>query len=383
MSFRIVFNNGLTLTRDNVMECKTVAEIDLYCNEIPANSASLLFDDGSEHHFYRRQSFVIEADVGSGRRAIGRFYVTRAYCVFGTTYRVEALDTTALMTSKGVSDTLYDSTRTENVLNDVIQGTFIPDIDEDLRGVMIGGLLLSGTRRDQLLQACAASNAICDTTGVASTFGARFFLAKTEADAITIPEDRVYSGGELSFDDQKSGVVITYRDYTVLPYGEDYGDQYDEVRILKTSSGDPVVSLGITQHTYSVANPNNAAEEGSTDLEDWSGCYLITSVNYSRAASRAEKYLKCYQRYTVKILWNGELPGDYVAIPTTDHQLVKGNIVRMDFVLSTKNAAEIEIVVDKIEDIPILRTRQGPLIRTRDGDYITRKITADVSADVS
>lgn len=346
-----IYTRALTFNRMNTRECKATAEIDPSCLSIPANTASFTIDDGRLHTFDQREPFSLYSLSDDKIQSIGTFYVKSSKLLRGTLYQIEATDAIGILTEgKLDSDLYYGKIGTTDLIDLTTAGKINASIMPNLLVTELKGIVERDMIRDKLAQICAATGTICDTTRVAESY-IGFDLLKTSDTCKAIPAARTYTGGTFSEEDERTGVSVTYRSFKTLLFSED-DSEYDETRRCIVY-GSPLAGLEkvcMKEYTYRLANDEvTSSADASNDLEI-SDCYLISELNYQTVAERLLAYAKKKSRYKVKILWDGEIPGDYVSVMTENGDFVKGNIIRMDFTLSTKTAAEIEILVDEVTD---------------------------------
>lgn len=351
-----IYTSPYTLDASHVMDFPITEEIDPFCLELPVNEMTITFSDGRNHVFERRQPFEVYGYnyISRSLAYIGKFFVREARNLFGTTYRIVATDSVGLLTSPGLPERYYSDVPFLELVYEIVNGEAgIAFTDDDMLKIRLTGVLEAGDKRSQILQLCAAANVICDCSGNGAL---TLRYLKTEEDETGIASDHVYLGGEISWEDKKSTVLLENRTFTVLE--SDSSDGYSEIRQI--ASGDQKTILGINGTTIAVTDPQEP--DTAEQTEDWTGNYLQMTAGLSEVSKRALMYLQRNSRYQVKILWGGELPGDYVSIPSQDGKLIKGNIVRMDFVLSAKIAADIEVLVDAIVNVEndmVFSTKSG------------------------
>lgn len=340
----------LSITSRQIAECKIVQEIDPSGLEMPANRMSITFDAGEAVAMKKRTKFT----VYDGVKLIGVFYLEQIRNLFGTRYAAELTDALGLLMKKGLKKQ-YFSQIFANLVYYLLHDTGVTAAaPTSLFNKVYSGILEEGTIQDQLLQLCIGVGLIGDTSG--SDQLKLFTLCKELKE---IPAERVYTGGTFSYADEKSGVNVTY--YVVEAYIAEHEDQYEEIlRLLSTDM--KYYKVGISSVDYTLKNSGVSEEQGVLSL---SGCGMVTEENYAEIAQRLLAYVRRTTRYTVKILWNGELPGDYIHIPAPDGRTVTGHIVRMDYVLSSKTAAEIEVLVDDVTESELQEAIAGEAIPAR------------------
>lgn len=360
-----LYTRALKFDRTNTRECKATAEIDPSCLSIPSNSATFTIDDGRVHTFDRNEPFELFSVSGEKIQIIGAFYVKSSRQLSGTAYRIEATDAVGILTGGNLDgDMHYGKIGTIDLIHIVAAGKVNTSIMPNLAVTELKGIVEKDTTRDKLVQICAATGTICDTTQLAESY-IGFNVMKTSSACKEIPESRTYIGGSFSEENEKSGVSVTYRSFKSLLFSED-DSEYDEARRCNVygSQIEGLTKVCMKEYTYRLTNnetSTNADEDNDLELPD---CYLISELNYRTVAERLLAYVKRNMRYKVKILWDGEIPGDYVCVRTENGKSVWGNIIRMDFVMSTKTDADIEILVDDVTDSSLQTAIAGQAIAT-------------------
>ena len=158
-----------------------------------------------------------------------------------------------------------------------------------------------------------------------------------EASPKKIPLDRLYTGGTVD----KSAIVTAVR---VLAHS-----------YSATGEGNDTVEVGgVTYyHTTSamtISNPNVTASDKQNVVE----VKEATLVGPGNAAAVAQHLYSHYakrDRQTIKIVMDGEKPGDHIAAATPWGTVMNGYITSMRIVLSGIAAAECEVVGTDVKSV--------------------------------
>ena len=144
-----------------------------------------------------------------------------------------------------------------------------------------------------------------------------------------LPPGRIYAGGSVDTSAIVTEVQVTAHSYSL------------------SGGGNDTVEIGgavwyHTAETVSIANPGVTASDKRNVIK----VDAATLVNPGNAAAVAQSLYNYYmkrQTQKIRIVMNGERPGDHVAAPTPWDTMMDGFITSMQIVLSGIAAAECSI----------------------------------------
>ena len=161
------------------------------------------------------------------------------------------------------------------------------------------------------------------------TGAVRVYLDR-ENTPVRSPLGRVFAGGTVVTDSIVTAVRVTAHSYSTSGSGNDTVD----------------VDGTVYYHTASVTtieNPKTTASDKQNVIEI-DRATLVNPQNVSAVARHVYEYYTRRERQNVRIVMDGERPGDRTVMPTPWNSVVNGHISRMDIVLSGIAAADCEII---------------------------------------
>lgn len=307
-----------------------VHEIDLISNSVPANVLDASFHNNGEAEFIFQRKQPVEAY--NDNDLIGVYYIETGERTSAQNYNISCHDAIGVLELDTYKGGLWlTDTPIETIIDDVIGGAFVVEIDEALQGATLRGMIDEDiTKREALQKIAFALGACVDTTGTANI---KLFKPSI-IEGTEISEKETYTGGSVSTADMVTEVsVISYE----ISEGE--ADEDEETIEFGRKSYRCVV----TEKT--AVNPNIAAGTLPNKVE-FSGCYLC---NNSNATARAEEILAYYMRrntYTAKHIVRGQNLGERATVHLPWGDVKNANIKKMSISVTGLTVSDTEFLLD-------------------------------------
>lgn len=320
----ISFGVSREFLRDELRDVRVVEEVSILSSEVAVNTLDFTLDSKSDVEYMFQ--FKQPVSAYNGERLIGTFYISDSTHRARGLYDVSCIDAIGVLDEDTFPGGIYTEYPAKLLLEEIAGGHFDLEIDAALTAMPVTGCIPECTRREALQQAAFALRAMVDTSG---TDKIRVYRDREDRPS-RIPAGRTYSGGTVDTSAIVTAVRVTAHRYSTSGGGND-----------------TVTVGGVTYyHTTSVTtitNPNVTASDKQNIIE----VKDATLVNPSNVASIAQHIYDYYtkrQTQKVRIVMDGEKPGDHVAAPTPWETSVDGYITSMSIVLSGIAAADCEIV---------------------------------------
>lgn len=309
--------------RDELRNVKITEEINLISTELPTRKMDFSLDSktGIEYIFQRLQPIF----AYDGETLIGAFYVENSNRKGKSLYDLSCNDAVGVLDYETIPAAMYSGKNAKTALLDILDDKFELDIDPELESETLTGYVPEGTRRNAVHHIAFALRAIVDTSG---TDKVRVFRAHTE-DPANIPPSRIYTGGSVDTSAIVTAVKVTTHSYSTTGDG-------NQVEVGGTTYYD-------TQNVITILNPNVTASDKKNVVEITDA----TLVNPSNGQAVTQNVYDYYMRRNIqhlKIVMDGEKPGDYVTATTPWGVEITGNVTMMNINLSGIAAADCEVV---------------------------------------
>lgn len=328
---KIMFGVSRTFLRDELRNVRATQEVSIISDQVAINTLDFTLDSQSDVEFM----FQLKQPVYSydGNTLIGVFYIKNSKRRAKGLFDISCIDAVGVLDEDPFPSRMYQDYPTRQLLEDIFNGHFALDLAASMSAATITGFFPGGSRRSALQQVAFALGAMVDTSGSEAIQVYR----DRESSPRKIPVGRVYTGGTV----EKSAIVTAVR-VSAHSY-KPGGDGNDVVEVDGSSY----------QHTTDVSginNPNVTASDKQNVVE----VKEATFVNQSNAAAVAQRLYNYYamrDTQRVRIVMDGEKPGDHVAVPTPWGTVMNGYIVSMNIVLSGIAAADCEIVGTDVKSV--------------------------------
>lgn len=345
-------------------------DTDLLSDTVSINTLDFVLRNKSAINFLFQRRQLLR--VNYGEELMGVYYISTSEKVGRNRYEIHAVDLVGL--AEMASDHyggFYDGTRADEVISDIL-GENIPwTMDEDLAGVPIYGHLPIASRRDNLQQVAFALSAMVCT-------GHRNFIEITRpTDTLrgSFDNPKGYENGSISSGTLVTSVRVTAHSYELAAESRSlYDDVLDGKSTLKFS--EPVANLEIAGGVILESNANRAVIQGTggrvrltgyeykhiqqvyakdnplrnaNDVENevsYDDMTLVSQHNVGQVLNACYAYHLRLDTVKGKVLTTAERPGDYVEVLTDADGVKRGHLLSLDYVASTKLAADAVIVAD-------------------------------------
>lgn len=308
---QILFGVSREFCREELRNVNVVQEVSIISSEVAVNTLDFTLDSRSsvEYMFQFKQPMY----AYDGLKLIGVFYIKDSKHRADGLYDISCSDAIGILDDDPFPGGMYRAYPAKTLLEEIIGGSFPLEMDASLTGATVTGYLPAGSRRDALQQVVFALCAMADTSG---TEAIRVYRDREDTPR-KYPANRIYTGGSV----ERSAIVTEVR-VTAHSYDEAGGE---------------------STHVTSISNPNVTASDKANVVEVREAT-LVNPANAFAVAQHLYQYYAKRDRQTVRIVMDGERPGDHVAIATPWGTVVDGYIVSMRITLSGIAAADCEIV---------------------------------------
>ena len=346
-------------------------DTDLLSDTVSVNTLDFVLRNKSAVDFLFQRRQILQAEYGT--ELLGVYYISTAEKVGSNRYDIHAVDLVGL--AEMAADHpggLYDGIRADALAAEILGDDIAWDMDDDLKGVLLYGHLPKASRRENLRQLAFALSAMVCTGHRSHIQISRLSRAKLMG---SFDNPKGYENGSISTGTLVTGVNVTAHSYLK---SEEPTNLYEDVlagdELLEFS--DPVCDLSITGGEIVESNANHATIRGTGEKVILTGYQykhikrVYTKSNPLKNANDADNPISypdmtlvsphnvqdvlaaCYaynlRLDTVKgkVLTTSERPGDYVEILTDGDGVKKGHLLSLDYVASTKLAADAVILAD-------------------------------------
>lgn len=325
----IVFGIARTFLRDELRNVRITAEASITSSEVAVNTLNFTLDSEEDIDYmfqFKQPVFAYDNDS-----LIGVFYIDDSTHRAKGLYDVSCIDAIGVLDEDPFPAEVYSAKPAKALLEEIIDGHFELKLDGALAAVGVSGYIPPVSRRQALQQVAFALGAIIDTSG---TEAIRVYLDKENTPS-RFPETRVYTGGTVDMSAIVTAVRVVSHSYSTE------GTGYDTV----TVDG---VTYYHTTGEVTINNPKATASDKANVVEVKSAT-LINPGNVDAIARHLYEFYTKRSRQRVRIVMEGERPGDRIAAPTPWGTYVSGFITRMDIVLSGIAAADLEVIGNEVK----------------------------------
>lgn len=328
---RILFGVERVFLREELRNVKAVQQVSLISSEIAVNTLAFTLDSrsGVEYLFQKKQP----VSAFDGETLIGVFYISTAKRRGAGLYDISCVDAVGVLDEDPYGAKMLVDHSAQALLEDILGGHFELDLDPALSAATLTGYLPEGTRRQALQQAAFALGAMADTSGSRAI---RVYLDR-EAGARKLPKSRIYTGGTVERSAIVTAVRLLSHTYSTAGAGN------DQVAV-------DGVAYCHTAQAVAIQNPDVTASDKQNVVEV-KDATLVTSRNAPAVTQRIYNYCAMRDRQSIRIVVQGEKPGDHVAAPTPWGTVVDGYITSLRLTLSGVTAAECEIVGVEVQAV--------------------------------
>lgn len=325
----IIFGCVREFHRDELRSVKIIERVNLISSDVPVNTMDVTIDSRSDIAFLFQNfqpMFAYDDDT-----LIGIFYIDGSTRHGPMLYDVSCQDAIGVLDLETVPAAIYNGKNAMELAAEILNGKFELEYDPELAGETVTGYIPDGTRRNALHHIAFALRAVVDTSSVD---GVRFFRPPMESPE-EIPIDRTYVNGSVDL-----GATVTSVRVTSHSYSTSGGDGKNTVTVGGVTYYD-------TQEVYVIDN-QNITPSTLPNVVEIKSATLVNPSNVEEITQNAYNYYARRSKHNVKLIMDGERPGDFLETPTLWDSRVSGNITSMRITLSGMAAADCEIVGSEI-----------------------------------
>lgn len=336
---KIMFGVARTFYREELRNVRATQEVSIISSEVAVNTLDFTLDSETDVEYM----FQLKQPVSAydGEILIGVFYISGSKRRGRGLYDVSCEDAIGVLDGEPYPARMCVNAPAKELIEDILGGHFDLYLDPALTAATVTGYLPDGTRRQALQQVAFALTAMVDTSGG----GAIRVYKDREASPNKIPKNRLYTGGTVDRSAIVTAVQVTAHSYSATGEGSD-----------------TVEVGGVTYyHTMSIttiANPNVTASDKQNVVEV-KDATLVGPGNAASVAQHLYNYYTKRDKQKIKLVMNGEKPGDHIAAATPWGTVMDGYISSMSIVLSGIAAAECEVVGADVKAVGDAETRMS------------------------
>lgn len=328
---KIVFGVERVFERDELRNVRATQEVSIISSEVAINTLDFTLDSKMDVEYMFQLKQPISAY--DGETFIGVFYISNSKQRGKGLYDVSCIDAIGVLDEDPYPVRMLVNVPVRELLEDILGGHFDLELAAVLSTVSVSGYLPGGTRRQALQQVAFALGAMVDTSGSESI---RVYKDR-EASPRKIPVGRIYTGGTVD----KAAIVTAVQ---VSAHGYEAGGEGND-----TVEVDGTTYLHSTSTTI-INNPNSTATDKQNVIEVKEAT-LVNAQNVAAVAQNVYGYYKMRDTQNIRIVMDGEKPGDHIAAPTPWGTVMDGYITSMQIVLSGIAAADCKVVGTEVKAV--------------------------------
>lgn len=321
---QIVFGVARTFYRNELRNVRVTQEVSIISEQVAVNTLAFTLDSKADIEYMFQMKQPVSAYDSD--RLIGVFYIDDSKHRAKGLWDVSSKDAIGVLDDDPYPARMLHNEPAQALLEDILGGHFRLELDEALAAAPVTGYLPAGTRRQALQQAAFALCAMVDTSG---TDAVRVYRDR-EDQPRKVPLNRTYVNGTVDTASIVTAVQVTAHSYSAKGTGND------------TVEMDGVTYYHTTEVT-TITNPSVTASDKQNVVEVKEAT-LVTPANAAAVAQHLYSYYTKRNSQKVKIVMDGEKPGDHIATATPWDTVMDGFITSMRIVLSGIAAAECAIV---------------------------------------
>lgn len=297
--------------------------INIISDDLSINTLDFTLDSLEDIEYVFQEKQPVSAY--DSNHLIGVFYIDTSSRKSESVYDVSCVDAFGILDDEPFAAAIYSEYSAKTLIQSILAGHFALEYDESLEDATLTGFIPDCTKREALQQIAFALCATIDTSAVR---GIRVRKLSTQ-DPANIPLDRLYAGGSVETSAPVTEIRVTAHTYST------------------TGSGDYIEVGGTTYyHKTTVVVKTNPKVTATTkpNIIEITGATLVGNDNVAEVAQHVYDYYMRRQTHSVKIVMDGETPGDYITTTTPWESTITGTITSMNIRLSGIAAAECEVV---------------------------------------
>lgn len=308
-------------------------------------------------------------------------YIKNVNRVGITTFKLNAMSAIGLLDEQYHKGNVYIGSTFENVLAEIIEDSVDYTLDDAVKNISVYGWLPFDTKRKNLHQLLFA----CGVSVRRNNNGDMHFTFLSNAESTTIPDNRIYIGGDVDYSSPASQVRVTEHGYmaletddTVVVYDNTDGSETANHTLIKFTQA-PLHSLSTTgtltidndgteygvnwavvtgtgvlsgkRYTHSTRIltrfPENAVDQNE-NIYSVDGCTLVSVVNSENVADRMLAYYARKKTVSSSIVLDNERVGDLISANDTFYETFSGFLSRIEANVSTIIKGNCTIITDFI-----------------------------------
>lgn len=320
---QIFFGIVREFERGELRSVQVTEGLNIISDDLEINTLDFSLDSADDIDYVFQQKQPVSAYDSD--HLIGVFYIESSSRKSERVYDISCIDALGVMDSEPFAAAIYSGASAKTLIQTILSGHFTLEYDSSLDDTKVTGYIPDCTKREALQQIAFAICATIDTSG---TRGIK--VRKLASDeAAEIPLDRLYTGGSVETSSPVTEVRVTAHAYKT------------------TGSGDSVEVDGTTYyHTTTVTTKTNPKVTATTKpiVVEVRDATLVNSSNVASVTQHVYDYYMRRQTHGVRIVMDGETPGDYVKTTTSWGSTITGTITSMAIRLSGIAAADCKIV---------------------------------------
>lgn len=288
-----------------------INEMSLISTEMPISTMNWTLDSREDVDFMFQLKQPVE--VRNNDKLIGVYYIDSHTRQAQNLYTIDCQDAFGVLDDSPYPGGVYTDKSAKDLLEEIVDGHFSVEYDEDVEDTTLTGIIASGTKRTAIQQVLFAWGVCASTDG---RDGIRVFNLPATPDEIG--ENYTFTGVTVDTAALVTEVRVTAHVYTETENGS---TEIDGVKYNDTKT------------VYTITNPNVIATDKQNVIEVANATLVSPDIGQAMAQRVYDYYAK---RITTnaKIVWTGELLGDCVTLPTAWGTTNVGNIRRMEVKLS-------------------------------------------------
>lgn len=336
---KIMFGVARTFYREELRNVRATQEVSIISSEVAVNTLNFTLDSETDVEYM----FQLKQPVSAydGQTLIGVFYISDSKRRGKGLYDVSCEDAIGVLDGEPYPARMCVNASAKELIEDILDGHFELYLDPALTAATVTGCLPDGTRRQALQQVAFALTAMVDTSGSESV---RVYKDR-EASPQKIPKNRLYTGGTVDRSAIVTAVRVTAHAYSTTGEGNDTVD-VGGVTYYHTAS------------VVTISNPNVTANDKQNVVEV-KDATLVGAGNAAAVAQHLYNYYTKRDKQKIKLVMNGEKPGDHIAAATPWGTVMDGYISSMHIVLSGIAAADCEVVGTDVKAVGDPETRMS------------------------
>lgn len=327
----ITFGIERLFEREELRNVRVVEQASIISDEVAINTLDFTLDSGADvNYMFQLKQPVYAYD---GDSLIGVFYIDDSSRHGVGLYDVSCIDAIGVLDDDPFPAGMYTAYSARTLLEDILGGHFKLELAQSMETSTVTGYMPPCSRREALQQVAFALGAIVDTSGSEAV---RVYKDREESPK-RIPLSRTYTGGDVGTSAIVTAVKVTAHTYSTTGEGND------------TVEVDGVTYYHTTEVT-TLNNPNATASD-KQNVKKVENATLVTPANAAQIAQHLYDYFQKRNTQKIRIVMDGEKPGDHIAAYTPWGTMMNGYISSMSIVLSGIAAADCEVIGLDVESV--------------------------------